>query len=100
MLNLSGPWNRKHYRGTPEQPSECDLRRPGVRLGCDARDRAVRASESARSQWEPGYEVDFVLLAVFKDIIGAAVTDAVAVLHGDHVDDFAGVFNLLDADFR
>src|SRR5271170_124186 len=100
MLDLSGPWNRKHYRRTPEQPSECDLRRRGVGFGCDARDRAVRASEFAGSQWEPGYETDFVLLAVFKNSFGAAVTDAVAVLYSDNVDDFAGVFNLLDADFR
>ena len=46
----------------------------------------------------PGHEADVVLLTVIEEVIPLAVGEAVAVLHGDDGDDFAGALDVLERD--
>src|SRR5208282_5742033 len=90
----------QNHRRAPKQPGERELRGRDLQLGRSVLEGAGCAGEFSGGEREPGNEADVGALAVFEHVFGAAVGEAVAVLHGDHRNQFAGVVDLLDADLR
>ena len=98
MLDAAGAGDRQHHGAAREQPGERDLAGcRGVR-GCYVGERSARLGQLAGGQREPGDEADAVLLAVVDDFLGLAVGEVVEVLHGGHLEDLPGCFDVLDGD--
>src|SRR5258708_27681644 len=100
MIDTRSSRDWENHRGSRQQPCQSHLGWRGVQLRGHLSDGTARACELAGPQREPRDETDLVLLAIFQDVFGAPIIQAVTILNAHDRYYLAGVLDLGYAHFR
>jgi len=107
VRNFGSSGNWKQNGGALQEPSEGELGGSGIAAGGDVGEGLGQMlscglaglEHLAGGQWIPGHECDAALLAPIEGFFVAAVSERIAILHGDDGKDLQCFFNLRWRDF-